>query len=248
MQDAPLIEFKNVTKSFEDKLILDGVNFTVQDGETFCVIGGSGTGKSVTLKLLLGLIPFDEGEIYFQGRPISEMDEDELNAMRSNVGMLFQGGALFDSMTVYENVAYPLEEAGRFSAEDVKKIVHEKLSLVGLDDVDDLFPSDLSGGMVKRVGLARALATEPHVILYDEPTAGLDPTNVNRIDDMILDLKKRLKVASVVVTHHMPSVFRIADKVALLYHKKIAFIGTIQELRTSRDPIVHQFIEGRIGD
>lgn len=248
MQDAPLIEFKNVTKSFEDKLILDGVNFTVQDGETFCVIGGSGTGKSVTLKLLLGLIPFDEGEIYFQGRPISEMDEDELNAMRSNVGMLFQGGALFDSMTVYENVAYPLEETGRFSAEDVKKIVHEKLSLVGLDDVDDLFPSDLSGGMVKRVGLARALATEPHVILYDEPTAGLDPTNVNRIDDMILDLKKRLKVASVVVTHHMPSVFRIADKVALLYHKKIAFIGTIQELRTSRDPIVHQFIEGRIGD
>lgn len=248
MQDAPLIEFKNVTKSFEDKLILDGVNFTVQDGETFCVIGGSGTGKSVTLKLLLGLIPCDEGEIYFQGRPISEMDEDELNAMRSNVGMLFQGGALFDSMTVYENVAYPLEETGRFSAEDVGKIVHEKLSLVGLNDVDDLFPSDLSGGMVKRVGLARALATEPHVILYDEPTAGLDPTNVNRIDDMILDLKKRLKVASVVVTHHMPSVFRIADKVALLYRKKIAFIGTIQELRTSRDPIVHQFIEGRIGD
>lgn len=248
MQDAPLIEFKNVTKSFEDKLILDGVNFTVQDGETFCVIGGSGTGKSVTLKLLLGLIPFDEGEIYFQGRPISEMDDDELNAMRSNVGMLFQGGALFDSMTVYENVAYPLEETGRFSAEDVGRIVHEKLSLVGLNDVDDLFPSDLSGGMVKRVGLARALATEPHVILYDEPTAGLDPTNVNRIDDMILDLKKRLKVASVVVTHHMPSVFRIADKVALLYRKKIAFIGTIQELRTSRDPIVHQFIEGRIGD
>lgn len=212
------------------------------------MIGGSGTGKSVTLKLLLGLIPCDEGEIYFQGRPISEMDEDELNAMRSNVGMLFQGGALFDSMTVYENVAYPLEETGRFSAEDVGKIVHEKLSLVGLNDVDDLFPSDLSGGMVKRVGLARALATEPHVILYDEPTAGLDPTNVNRIDDMILDLKKRLKVASVVVTHHMPSVFRIADKVALLYRKKIAFIGTIQELRTSRDPIVHQFIEGRIGD
>jgi phospholipid/cholesterol/gamma-HCH transport system ATP-binding protein len=220
----------------------------VADGETFCVIGGSGTGKSVTLKLLLGLIPFDGGEIYFRGRPISAMTEDELNIMRSEIGMLFQAGALFDSMTVFENVAYPLEEKGGYSEADIKRIVRAKLALVGLRDVNDLFPADLSGGMVKRVGLARAIATDPNIILYDEPTAGLDPTNVNRIDDMIIDLKRRLKIASVVVTHHMQSVFRIADTVALLYRKKIAFIGTIEELRSSRDPMVTQFIEGRIGD
>lgn len=245
---APLIEFKNVVKRFGAKTVLDGVSFQVADGETFCVIGGSGTGKSVTLKLLLGLIPFDAGEIYFRGRPISAMSEDELNVMRSEIGMLFQGGALFDSMTVFENVAYPLEEKGGYSEADIKHIVRAKLALVGLRDVNEVFPADLSGGMVKRVGLARAIATDPNIILYDEPTAGLDPTNVNRIDDMIIDLKRRLKIASIVVTHHMPSVFRIADTVALLYRKKIAFIGTIEELRSSRDPAVTQFIEGRIGD
>lgn len=245
---APLIEFKNVVKRFGAKTVLDGVSFQVCDGETFCVIGGSGSGKSVTLKLLLGLIPFDGGEIYFRGRAISGMTEDELNVMRIEIGMLFQGGALFDSMTVFENVAYPLEEKGGYSEADVKRVVRTKLALVGLRDVNDLYPANLSGGMVKRVGLARAIATDPHLILYDEPTAGLDPTNVNRIDDMIIDLKRRLKVASIVVTHHMESVFRIADKVALLYRKKIAFIGTIEELRSSRDPVVSEFIEGRIGD
>lgn len=245
---TPLIEFKNVAKRFGDKTILDGVSFAIHEGETLCVIGGSGTGKSVTLKLLLGLVPFDEGDIFYRGKALTQMSDEELNKMRQRMGMLFQGGALFDSLNVFENVAYPLEERGERDAEKIQKQVLEHLDWVGLKGSADLHPSDLSGGMVKRVGLARAIITEPELILYDEPTAGLDPTNVNRIDDLILDLKKRLKAASIVVTHHMESVFRIADKVALLYRKKIAFYGTIQELKASRDPIVREFIEGRIGD
>lgn len=245
---TPLVEFKNVVKSFGDKTILDGVSFAVHEGETLCVIGGSGTGKSVTLKLLLGLVPYDGGEILYRGQALTQMREEELNKMRQRMGMLFQGGALFDSLSVFENVAYPLEERGERDEQKIREQVLEHLEWVGLKGSAELTPSDLSGGMVKRVGLARAIITEPELILYDEPTAGLDPTNVNRIDDLILDLKKRLKAASIVVTHHMESVFRIADKVALLYRKKIAFYGTIQELKASRDPVVQEFIEGRIGD
>lgn len=243
-----LIEFKNVVKTFGDKTILDGVSFTVNEGETFCVIGGSGTGKSVMLKLLLGLIPIDDGDILYRGKSITNMHDDEINKTRAEMGMLFQGGALFDSLSVFENVAYPLEQRGELSEVEIAERVLQTLELVDLKGAENLMPADLSGGMIKRIGLARAIVTQPVLVLYDEPTAGLDPTNVNRIDDLILDLKKRLKAASIVVTHQMDSVFKIADRVALLYHKKIAFIGTVDELKSSDDDLVQQFIAGQIGD
>lgn len=245
---TPLVEFKNVVKSFGSKLVLDGVSFTVQEGETFCLVGGSGTGKSVALKLLLGLIPIDSGDILFRGQSIVMADEDELNKMRLQMGMLFQGGALFDSMTIFENVAYPLEEQRQLSEAQIEKVVLEKLALVGLERVEELYPADLSGGMLKRVALARAIVAGPQVILYDEPTAGLDPTNVNRIDDLIVDLKTRLQVSSIVVTHHMQSVAKIADRVALLSQKKIIFLDTVESFVRTKDPQVREFIEGRVGE
>ena len=176
------------------------------------------------------------------------MDHEQLRKMRYEIGMVFQGSALFDSMTVAENIAYPVYEQKKIREEKkIYEIIKDKLSLVGLHDIEDLLPADLSGGMKKRVGLARALATDPEVILYDEPTAGLDPTNVNRIDSLIESLQKKLNVTSIVVTHHMPSVFKIADRVALLYDKKIQFEGNAKELLQSKNPFVHKFIEGTIG-
>lgn len=247
-ENTPIIEFKDVVKTFDDKVILEGLSFKVFQGETFCIIGGSGTGKSVTLKLLLGLIPFDDGEIYFKGEPLSDLTEDQLNKMRQHIGMVFQGSALFDSMTVYENIAYPLEERYDYDEAKLSQIVDEKLDLVRLKEAVDLYPADLSGGMKKRVGVARALATDPDVILYDEPTAGLDPTNVKRVDNLIKRLQKDLRVTSVLVTHHMPSVYEVADRVGLLYQKKMAFCGLLHDFKKSADPIVTGFIQGIIGD
>lgn len=247
-KSSPIIEFKNVKKSFFGKTILGDISFKVYPGEIFCIIGGSGTGKSVSLKLLMGLIPFDDGEIYYKGKPLSGLSEEDMNLIRPDIGMVFQNSALFDSLNIYENISYPLHEQGKLTEEEIEKVVEEKLAMVDLPGIEHLEPSDLSGGMKKRVGLARAIATDPEVILYDEPTAGLDPTNVNRIDNLILNMKKKLNVTSVVVTHNMPSVFKIADKVALLYDKKISFIGTISELKQSQNPIVSKFIKGEIGE
>lgn len=245
----PVIEFRDVVKSFGGKVILDGISFRVFKGRTFCLIGGSGTGKSVSLKLLLGLMPYDSGSILYKGREVADMSEPELKAMRYQIGMVFQGSALFDSLTVEENVAYPLLEQRRCMNEtEARPVVRQKLKLVGLEGIDQHLPADLSGGMKKRVGVARALATDPEVILYDEPTAGLDPTNVNRIDDIIEDLKDKLHATSIVVTHHMPSVFRIADEVALLYDKKIQFMGSVKDLMETKSDFVRKFIEGRIGE
>lgn len=245
---TPVIEFRDVVKSFGTKLVLDGISFKVFEGETLCVIGGSGTGKSVTLKLLLGLLPFDSGEIYFRGEPISEMDEDRLNEIRVQIGMVFQGSALFDSMTVFDNVAYPLVEQFHIDPLKLEEIVLNKLDMVGLKDAAELMPANLSGGMLKRVGLARAIATDAKIILYDEPSAGLDPTNCKRIDDLILKFQKQFKVTSIVVTHHMDSVYKIANRVTLLLNKKMIFEGSIDEFRASREPNVVKFVEGRIGD
>lgn len=245
---TPIIEFKNVVKTFDKKTILEGVSFTVNQGETFCVIGGSGTGKSVTLKLLLGLLPVDEGEVYYRGQMINDLDEIELNRIRLNFGMVFQGSALFDSMTVYENVAYPLYELNRYTDEEVDEIVNKKLQIVDLADTNDLYPADLSGGMKKRIGVARALATDPHVILYDEPTAGLDPANVNRIDQLILCLKEQYNVTSVLVTHNMQSVYRVADRVALLHDKTLGYIGTMDEFKNTDNVLVNKFVNGELGE
>lgn len=242
-----MIEFKNVSKSFGDKKILSGMNLSIFKGETITIIGGSGTGKSVTLKLLLRLLLPDEGAIYFKGQNILEMEEEALVKMRSEVGMLFQGAALFDSLTVYENVAYPIREHFDYTEEKIEEMVKEKLKVVGLEEAIEMYPADLSGGMKKRVGLARALATNPEVILYDEPTTGLDPSNINRIDELILSLQKMFKVTSVAVTHDMSSAFRISDRLALLYDRKIEFVGNVDEVKKSSNKVVKDFINGEIG-
>ena len=199
------------------------------------------------LKLLLGVMKPDKGDILFKGQSVVEMEEEAVIKMRSHIGMLFQGAALFDSLTVEENVAYPILEHYKYADEKVRRIVREKLAVVGLDDTEDMYPADLSGGMKKRVGLARAIATNPEVILYDEPTTGLDPANTNRIAELILKLQKELKVTSVVVTHDMATAFKISNRLALLHNKKIEFVGTVDEVKRSRNPVVQNFIAGEIG-
>ncbi len=241
------IRFENIWKKFGDNEIYRGLSLEVSKGETMTIIGGSGTGKSVMLKMLLGLVKPDKGDIYFDGKSVFEMTHDELITMRKRVGMLFQGAALFDSLSVADNVAYPLREHFKYDEAKITKIVEEKLDVVGLKDTEDKMPSDLSGGMKKRVGLARAIATDAEVILYDEPTTGLDPTNTNRIDDLIVSLQERFKITSLVVTHDMQSAFQVSDRLALIYDKKIEFVGTVDEVKASDNKIVMQFIQGQIG-
>jgi phospholipid/cholesterol/gamma-HCH transport system ATP-binding protein len=242
-----IIEFQNVSKSFDGKMILKDISFDVFPGETFCIVGGSGTGKSVALKLLMGLIPVDEGKIFFLGQEVTNLNDHDLNTMRLKIGMVFQGAALFDSMNVYDNVAYPIRELGGYSEDEIEAMVCEKLSVVGLSDTAPLFPADLSGGMRKRVGLARAIAANPEVIVYDEPTTGLDPANVRRVDERVRLLQEKYKVTSIVVSHDMASINRIADRVALLHEKKFGFIGTIAEFKKATNPLVKQFVQGEVG-
>jgi len=242
-----LIEFRNISKSFGDHQVLSGLNLAVKQGETLTIIGGSGSGKSVTLKLLLGLLDADDGGIFFRGANIVDMTREGVVQMRSRIGMLFQGGALFDSLTVFENVAYPLVEHHSHSPEELERIVREKLDLVGLSGTEPMYPADLSGGMKKRVGLARAIAINPDVVLYDEPTTGLDPANTNRINELILRLQEVLKVTSLVVTHDMASAFKVSNRLALLHNRKIEFCGTVDEVKRSTNPVVKNFIHGEIG-
>jgi phospholipid/cholesterol/gamma-HCH transport system ATP-binding protein len=242
------ISFKNIDKSFGENQVYKGLSLDIFKGETITIIGGSGTGKSVMLKLLLGVMPPDSGDIFFDGQNVCEMESKDLIHMRKRIGMLFQGAALFDSLTVKENVAYPLREHFDYDEDKLSRIVAEKLSVVGLPGIEEMMPADLSGGMKKRVGLARAIATDPEVILYDEPTTGLDPTNTNRIDDLILDLQKKFKVTSIVVTHDMASAFRVSDRLALIYNKKIEYVGTKDQVKNSTNKIVQQFINGQIGE
>lgn len=250
MVDSPgvIIAYKNVNKAFEDNVVLTDANLDVLEGETITIIGGSGSGKSVMLRILLGLMALDAGHVYFEGEDIPSMDEESLIKMRRQVGMLFQGGALFDSLTVRENIAYPLREHFKYSEREISEIVRTKLMLVGLAGVERMKPSDLSGGMKKRVALARAIATDPKVILYDEPTTGLDPANTMRINRLICDLQKKLKVTSIVVTHDMASAFFVSNRIAMLYNRHIAFVGTPGEAKNSDNKIVQNFIDGNIGD
>jgi phospholipid/cholesterol/gamma-HCH transport system ATP-binding protein len=194
--------------------------------------------------MLLGLMHPDAGKILFEGKDVVAMDEEEILLVRRRVGMLFQGGALFDSLSVGENVAYPLREHSEHSEAEIEKIVGEKLELVGLPGIEDMSCNDLSGGMKKRVSLARAIATNPEVILYDEPTTGLDPTNTRRIDNVIRDLQEKLKVTSIVVTHDIQSAFFISDRLALLHDGKIEFVGTKNEMKQASDPVIQAFIKG----
>lgn len=239
-----MIEIKNLHKSFGSKKVLSGVDMNIHDGETIVIIGRSGCGKSVLLKLIVGLLSPDEGFVKVEGKIINELPEKELYKVRRNFGFLFQGSALFDSMTVGENVALPLVEANSGTAEkEIDKLVEEKLELVGLSGIQSLKPSELSGGMKKRVGLARALITNPNYILYDEPTTGLDPIMSDSIDNLIKELAEKLKVTSVVVTHDMFSVKNVADKVAMMHNGIIHFVGNIDELENSSDEIIIEFIK-----
>lgn len=243
----PLIQFENVHVTFGKNKVLQGMDLSIEAGETLTIIGGSGSGKSVTLKTLLGVLKPEKGRVVFKDQDVTFMGERELNAMRKQFGVLFQGSALFDSLTVRENVAYPLREHFDYSEKELDRIVAEKLGLVGLEGVEAMMPADLSGGMKKRVGLARAIATTPHVILYDEPTTGLDPTNTHRINHLILSLQNKLKITSIVVTHDMTSAFQVSNRLALLKDGRICFVGTVPEAKSSKDAEVRQFIEGRMG-
>jgi phospholipid/cholesterol/gamma-HCH transport system ATP-binding protein len=246
-----IVKWDEVFKSFGKHEVLKGLTLSVFEGETLTIIGGSGSGKSVMLKLLLGLIPPDSGRILFDGMDITKMRMRELIGVRRQIGMLFQGGALFDSLTVGENVAYPLKEQLEkegYSEDKIREIVVKKLALVGLEDMVDKYPSDLSGGMKKRVALARAIAADPRLVLYDEPTTGLDPANTRRINHLIRDIQRECKVTSIVVTHDMESAFFVSDRIAMLYNKKIEFVGTPDEVMKSDNKIVKNFVNGYIGD
>lgn len=239
-----MIEIKEVHKSFGDHKVLDGLSLTIRRGETMVIIGRSGSGKSVLLKLIISLMKQDHGQIIVDGVDVARLSGVPLDNLRLRIGMLFQSAALFDSMTAFENVSFPLEEHTDMSPEHIQKRVHECLHSVGLQGIDDLYPAELSGGMRKRVGLARALANHPEIILYDEPTTGIDPIMGDVINDLIITLRDKLKVTSVVVTHDMVSAYKVADRIAMLYNGKILEVGSPQEIRTSRNPYVQQFIKG----
>jgi len=240
----PYLRFVGVEKSFGDHRVLRGVDLDVTEGETVVVLGGSGSGKSVLLRHAVGLFRPDAGQVFVDAVEISQLDEDDLLETRKKVGMLFQSGALFDSMTVRENVAFALREHTDWENAKVIARVEEVLRLVELEDVLALMPSDLSGGMRKRVALARAIALAPAAILYDEPTTGLDPITANTINHLIRSLQKRLGVTSIVVTHDIHSAFTVGDRIAFLHDGKIKFHGTTAEAREAHEPLLKNFLEG----
>ena len=237
-----MISVRNITKSFGGKNVLDELNLEIPKGETVVVMGQSGSGKSVLLKIITGLIAADSGEIWFDGTEISHLSTKKMNVIRRKIGMLFQSAALFDSMTVAENIAFMLDQHTNLSKREMNEIVDEKLSLVDLDGVQELRPAELSGGMRKRVGLARALAFNPEVILYDEPTTGLDPVTCTEINQLINDLHEKLKVTSVVVTHDMHSAFSVATRMAMIHEGKQIAYGSPEEIINIDNPILQQFI------
>ena len=237
-----MIEIKNLRKSFGDKEVLSGVNLDIEKGITLVIIGRSGCGKSVLLKHIIGLLTPDEGEILIEGQNITKMNEKGIYEIRKKFGFLFQGAALFDSMDVEQNIGLALKENTEMNKSEIKDIVAEKLELVGLPNIQKMKPSDLSGGMKKRVSLARSLATNPEYILYDEPTTGLDPVMSDQIDELIKDLAHKLKVTSIVVTHDIFSVYDVADQVAMMHEGKIYFHGTPKELIETDDQLIRGFL------
>jgi len=243
-----LIEFRNVHKRFGRQVVLNGVDLGINEGESLVIIGASGSGKSVMLKHMVGLLQPDEGEVWFDGKRIDQLAERKLMDVRVQFGFLFQMGALFDSMNVEDNVAFPLVEHTSKPKAEVSKIVDQKLGMVGLPEVRKKMPAELSGGQRKRVALARAIALDPRVILYDEPTTGLDPIRSDVINELILKLQRELKVTSVVVTHDMQSAFKVADRIVMLHEGKLMFDGTPEQIRTSENPVVKRFVQGEAGD
>ncbi|MHC4885743.1 MAG: ABC transporter ATP-binding protein [Planctomycetota bacterium] len=244
MPEHDFIRFDDVHKCFGTHRVLNGLSFSVSKGVTVVIIGESGTGRSVTLKKLLGLLKPDSGQVLFQGRNIPEMDEMELVELRSHFGMVFQMAALFDSLTVGENVAFGLERNGTHSPEEIREVVASTLGAVGLPGIEEKMPAELSGGMKKRVGLARAVAMGPEVLLYDEPTTGLDPIMADAINDLILTTQKKYHVTSIVVTHDMASAYKIGDRIMMFHQGKVVGTGTPDEIRSSDNPMIQQFING----
>ncbi|MBQ9364615.1 MAG: ABC transporter ATP-binding protein [Schwartzia sp.] len=239
-----MIKLINVNKSFGDKSVLRDINLTINDGETIAIIGGSGSGKSTLLRLRIGLIRPTSGENYIDGTEISGLTEDELDKVRLRMGMVFQYSALFDSMTVGENVAFGLREHSDYDEEKIKKIVADKLALVGLPDEAETMPNDLSGGMKKRVSLARAIAFEPSIVFYDEPDSGLDPVMTEKIDELIKEMQQKLKVTSIVVTHDMETACYVADRIAMIYEGDLIAVDTVDNFRRINDPRVKAFLRG----
>ena len=239
------IDLVNVHRAFGDKKVLCGLTLTVPEGSTVSVIGGSGSGKSVMLKHIVGLLRPDEGDVWVDGENVSRLDQESVYRLRRNVGYVFQFAALFDSMSVAGNVAMGLRRMGEMTEAAIEERVRECLRLVDLDDFGGAYPAELSGGQKKRAGLARAIATRPKYILYDEPTTGLDPVTAAVIDQLIMRMSDELGVTGLVITHDMRSAFRVSDRMALLYEGRIRFEGTPEELRDTNDAVVRGFIEGR---
>ena len=243
-----MIKLIDINKSFKERQVLRHINLSVADGETLVIIGGSGSGKSTLLRLMVGLIAPTSGEIWIDEQEISRMKEEALDQVRLKMGMVFQYSALFDSMTVGDNVAFGLREHTDYSEEKICRIVAEKLALVGLSGVENMMPSELSGGMKKRVGLARAIAFEPSIIFYDEPDSGLDPVMTGKIDELIRTMQRQLGVTSVVVTHDMESAFLVGDRIAMVYEGEIIADETAEEFRRLSDPRVRAFLRGLAAD
>ncbi len=230
--------------SFDENQVLRGLDLNIEEGETIVVIGQSGCGKSVLLKTIVGLLIPDKGEIHFENVSLKRISKRELYKIRKRIGMVFQSSALFDSLSVWENVGLALLEHSRLPYKEVRQIATEKLALVGLRDVEEKYPAELSGGMKKRVGIARAIAMEPQFVLYDEPTTGLDPIIADRINELILELQEKLNITTVAVTHDMTSAYKIADRIAMMYDGKIIFDGSPEEMQKTENPYVQQFING----
>ncbi len=241
-----MINLIDIHKSFRNNVVLNGLNLSIQKGKVTVIIGQSGGGKSVLLKHIIGLIRPDKGKVEIDGHDITTFNDHQLNEIRKRFGMLFQEAALFDSMTVGQNVAFPLVEHTKLDKSEILEIVSERLSLVGLKGVEEKMPSELSGGMRKRVGLARAIALEPEIILFDEPTTGLDPIMADAINQLIIDTQSRLNVTCVVISHDIEGTFKIAHNIAMLLRGKIIEYGTPEEIKRSTNPALKQFLEGNL--
>lgn len=241
-QDS-IVEFRNVHKAFGKQKVLDDVSLRIERGKTTVIIGPSGTGKSVFIKLLVGLLKPDQGGILVDGQDLTKLKEKDLYEVRKKFGMLFQDGALFDSMNVGDNVAFPLRQHTRKSEKEIRAIVAAKLAQVGLPGIEHKFPSELSGGMRKRVGIARAIALEPEIVLFDEPNSGLDPVMSDAIDKLILRMQRELGLTFIVISHDIPGTFQIADRIAMLYKSKLIAYGAADKLKESDNPILRQFFD-----
>lgn len=242
--EQPLIEFKNVTKKLGDLVVLNNIDLHINKGEIFTIIGKSGVGKSVLLKHIIGLMEPDSGQILYYGKPLSQMSRVEKKGLKQNFSYMFQSTALFDSMTVFENIALPLKEKKRFSEEEVGRRALEKMKQLEIEGIDQKYPSQLSGGMKKRVALARALITDPEIVLFDEPTTGLDPIRKNAVHSMISDYQQRFGFTAILVSHEIPDIFYISQRIAMINEGKIIFEGSPDEIQQTEDAIISQFVRG----